>query len=323
MDNTWPNRLEIFMLLTLKQADRSALTKRAEHADGFLTGFTKSLSAKDSEALDDLLAGYQQKSDEEKLIWRVKVEESIGKDIPVLGDNVHFSHIDLALKAELPATRKIIEAVLPASYKENESNAQDETDPTNKDEAKNCSPWIERNLRRAFVDQFVALDDIETPGGFDQLSGVQIARLARLAGIREVALACMRIDEVESVSAFMRRFEAEDARAIATQLSTSPQISDERASFAENLVQSTMEMESEPSEMLDLLGIWLIGILLCEASEKRVAYTAQRFPVVFAPRLTEIIEAQSRQTPIQLQKEIGFEIESLVETILSAKAKAV
>jgi len=313
-------KLDIFLLLAINQASGQNSAEPATVADQvqeFLDKFSKSLSSEESDALKHLHLEYLDESAEEQKHWREEIENSIGKDEPILDENIHFSHIDLAINAELSTSREIISASLPLSYKQDFSNTENEII------AKPRSPWIERNLRRAFVDQFVTLEDLETVSGFDRLSGAQIARLARFAGIREVALACMRIDEVESVSAFIRRFKTEDARAIATQISTSPQISDERAFFAENLVQSTMEMESEPSEMLDLLGIWLIGILLCDASTERVAYTTQRFPVAFAPKLAEIIEAQCRQTPADLQKEIGFEIEELVETILATNAKAV
>ncbi len=323
MERTSPKKLDMFLLLAIRQASGqdslkpSEPSETAEQIQKFLDDFSKSLSSDDGEALKTLHLEYQSSPADEQKNWREKIEKSIGSDEPVIDENIHFSHIDLALNAELPASREIISPSLPRSYK------RETFEPQNENRGKQRSPWIERNLRRAFVDQFVTLEDLETVSGFDRLSGTQIARLARLAGIREVALACMRIDEVESVSAFIRRFETEDARAIATQISTSPQISDERAFFAENLVQSTMEMESEPSEMLDLLGIWLIGILLCDASKERVAYTTQRFPVAFAPKLTEIIEAQCRQTPADLQKEIGSEIEKLVETILATKVKAV
>lgn len=339
MKNESPKKLEIFLLLALRQQQMSHLDSSSdedetdaeeEATEEFPSAFAGRLSSpKDAKKFERLRADYQNKSEEEKQTWRELIESFIGSDEPVLDGNIHHSHIDAMLKKETPPMRKIIAASLPPDYQIpfGEDELRDRSSVENSQKPR--SVWLERNVRRTFVQRFVALRDLPTAeSAFDRLNGAQLARLARLAGIREVALACLRIEAVESVTAFLRRFAAEDARAIAAQLGNLPQqqnASDERLAFAENLVHTALESEPQPSAMLDLLGAWLIGILLCgnDGGEERIAYTAQKLPLEAAPKLPEMIEEHCRQTPAALQNKIAAEIESLAETIASTGGKMV
>lgn len=324
MKNEGSKKLEIFLLLALRQAARSDSagsesdeTAEGEPSENAFSAIAAQLSAADAEKFERLRTEYRNKSGEEKEKWRARIETFIGTDEPSVDDSVHRSHVGAALEKEIPAIRKIVVSSLsPAHLSQfSQKRAESESSKTYR------AAWLEKNVRRAFAKKFVALRDLPAATAFDRLSGAQFARLIRHAGIREVALACVRIEAVESVTAFLRRFAAEDARAIAAQLSASRQISDERLSFAENRVQSALEIEPQPSAMLDLLGIRLVGNLLC-ANAARAVYTEQKLPLEVAPKLSEIIETQCRQTPPALQLEIGAEVERLAETIMKTTAKA-
>ena len=291
------------------------------------------LTESEAEALRRISADYKNKTEAEKTVWRKQILDKIGTDEQLIDKEVHSSHIHDALQKEIPAIQKIISKSLPPSYKspvdtftgERKKISDSPELKTTQDlqEAekalKKLTFSLEKTIRRTFAKQFVALRNLPKPTAFDRLSGTQLARLIRLSGIREVALACVRIEAVEAVAAFLRRFPAEDARAIATQINNLRKTPESRLAFAEHLVQTTIEIESEPSAMLDLLGIWLVGIFLCDSTETRVRYTNQKLPLEIVTKLPEIIDRQYQNTPEDMQKKISSEIEHLAETIAQAE----
>jgi len=306
-----PQKTEIFFLLALKQIARQNLNSAKIENESKDEGenlteedfpaLFEQLNKKETASLRSLLAKYQKKDETEKAEWRGNVESSIGSDEDFIDQTVHRSHIENALQKEIPPIRKIITDAL-SNTKISASQNQNRN-------------LLEKNIRRAFAAEFVSLREIENASAFDRLSGTQLARLIRRAGVREVSIACLRIEAVESVAAFIRIFPAEDARMIAAQLGNMPEISEERIDFAENLVRKAFEIEPNPTAMLDWVGIWLTGVLLCRSSGARIRYTQQKLPLEFAPRLPELIEKNCRQTPFEMQRVISVEIEQLAETI--------
>lgn len=277
------------------------------------------LSKAEIDKLKSLLSDYNAKNSAERENWKKNVRSSIGSDDKFLEECLHWSHIGEALKNEPSAIQKIIYEALPEADK-NQLNAilNFKKDAASSVETKQNGSFqlISKAVQKTFAKQFTVLSDLQKPTAFDRLNGTQIVRLIRLAGIREVTFACARIEAVETVAAFLKRFPAEAARAIATQLNNLPQTSVERLSFAENLVQNALETEPQPSAMLDLLGIWLTGIRICNSPSARITYTQQKLPREFAPELPEIIENQCKKVSKELQQEISAEIEQLSETII-------
>lgn len=340
-------RLEIFLLLALRQAARRSFpdvdnnseieeargarteTDDAENSPEIDSVFPEQLAAPDAEKFERLRLNYQSKSEIEKQKWRERVANSIGADEFAIDEVVHRSHVEAALQKEAQAIQKILAPALPFAHENQSAAIGVEADDNRKsndltDASPASSARLEKIVRQTFAAQFVALRDLPAAVVFDRLSGAQLARLVRLAGLREVAYACAGIKAVEAVSGFLRRFAPEDGRAVAAQLSGLPKISEERLAFAESLVQSALEIETEPSaQMLDWLGIRLVGILLCApaSSAARLAYAEQKLPFETGLKLSEIIETECRATPPELKKKIAAEIERLAETVGSASGK--
>lgn len=335
MKNNSPKKLEIFLWLALRQMSRQDVTSKkeaglldlsaAEEDSGDvqkdstfeMPPLFNQLSKPEKDKLNHLLAEYNKKPEAEKENWKKKVHSFIGTDTRFLDENIHWSHIEEPLKNEPSAVRRIVFDALPEAgktYLKERVDIESEQLPQ-PEEHGNKAGLVKQAVQRAFAKQFTSLSDLDKPTAFDRLSGTQTVRLIRLAGIREVAYACARIEAVETLAAFLKRFPAEAARAIATQLNSLPKTSEERILFAENLVQTAFENEPQPSAMLDLLGIWLIGIRVCESPANRIRYAQQKLPKEFAPELSEIIDSQCRKTPPNLQKEVSAEIENLAETI--------
>lgn len=319
-------KLEIFLLLALRQSVEIEKQSNDETREDFLEMFSEQLSAPNAEKLKRMRAEYENKSDGERRTWRARLKASIGRDEPTIDESVHWSHVEAALEKETAHVRKIVAPALSAAHKERLKMSSAKTKDSNRGNASAADnaakTQLEKIVRRAFAAQFVAARDLPTVNTFDRLNGANLARLARLAGIREAAFACAGIESVETVGAFLRRFAPEHARAIAAQLSALPKTSDERLGFAENLVRDALEAEpNQPSAMLDWLGLRLIGILLCEQQPERIAYTEQKLPLAAAPRLSEIIAVQCRETAAEMRREIGAEIEQLAGTIAGADVK--
>lgn len=343
MKNQSLDRLEIFLLLALRQQARNPI---AEPTADFMLPNVESGSASeisenpaidfpaifdyldesDAEKFRRLLADYQNKTEAEKKSWHRQTRKKIGADEPLLDEQIHHSHVNEALQKEIPRVQRIVAACLPLSYRKSTDSFTGKRKKTGAaadfdsfPPPKNSTSALARTVRRQFAKQFVRLADLNEPTAFDVLTGAQLARLIRLAGIRETALACVRIEAVESVAAFLRRFSAEDAQAIAAQLSNLTKVSDERLAFAEQLVPATLETEPQPSAMLDLLGIRQIAARLFGETPERINYTNQKLPLEIKPQLRELIDEQ-RDTPAALRAEISREIERLAET-LAAHAK--
>ena len=314
-----PEKLEIFLLLALRQAAQfdSPEPEEAEQFERAFAAVAEQLPTAKAKQFEQIHADFENKSDEEKQKWCKQIEKSIGSDEFLIDETVHWSHIEAALEKENSLIQKIaVNAVSPVHQKHFKQNT------ANKPEEKaSAREHLERNIRRTFIKQFIALRDLSDVSDFDRLNGAHLVRLIRLAGIREVAMACAEIEAVESVTAFLRRFAAEDARAIATHLRGLPKVSPERLSFAEDLVQTALKRDLQPSAMLDWLGMRLIGVVLCNAGEKKINYTEQKLPLEVKPKLSEMIDAQCRKTPGKLQSEISKGIDQLAETIWKQAAK--
>ena len=316
MSHQPPDRVEIFFALALKSgAARSSSNNAAEPLSDNLTDenfslISAHLSEKEAQKFQRLQAEFQDKPATEKGEWQAKILRKIGTDELLIDETIHWSYVGEALRKEIPAVQTIIFESLPPEYQKaiNLSTAESKEKNRTTDE-------IEKTVRRAFAEQFVSLRDLPKPTVFDRLNGAQLARLIRLTGIREVALACLQIEAVELVAAFLRRFAAEDANAIAVQLNNLPKMSEARLEHAENLVQTTLEIESQPSAMLDLLGIHLTGIALGDSQNERIIYTNQKLPLEVAPQLPEIIKEQRHAAPEILRREISAEVEQTAQTI--------
>ncbi len=330
MQNQSPDRLEVFLALALKfGAKQTSLENFMPTADDSESVSDESankkfsavlvhLNEKETEKFKRLQTNYQNKPETEKAEWRAGILRKIGTDEPRIDSTVHASYVGSALRQEIPAVQKILFNFLSP---EHQAAANTPAEKSNRNNQPHTNA-LEKTVRRAFAAQFISLQDLAKPTAFDRLNGAQLARLIRLTGIHEVSLACLQIEAVESVAAFLRLFSAEDAQAIAAQLNNVPKKSEARLTFAETLVQKTMEIESNPSAMLDLLGIRLVGILLCDNPKERVIYTNQKLPIQIAPQLPKIIEEQCRRTPPNLQSEIGAEIERIAQMLKDRRKPA-
>lgn len=158
------------------------------------------------------------------------------------------------------------------------------------------APEIIAVIQRTFLAYFATAEDVRYPTALDTLSGIELARLVRLAGVRETALACRGIEAVESIASFLRRFAPEDARAIAAHITTLTEVEPSRIRFAEKVIHTALSIEPETGAMLDRAGMRLLAISMSGRGETGIRYTQQKFPVEAADTLRRMIEESRRET---------------------------
>lgn len=183
-------------------------------------------------------------------------------------------------------------------------------------------PEIVELVRETFLSHFVAAGDLRQTTTLDFLSGTELGRLMRLVSVRETALACRGIDRVEAVASFLRRFAAEDARAIASHIAMLTEVEPQRVRFAEKLLHEALSSSPEPAAMLYLIGMRLLALTLTQQGEDHLAYTAQKLPIEAARLLREESAACCHQYERVMTRRIAREIESLAANLRRAAEHA-
>lgn len=238
-----------------------------------------------------------------------------------LAEMVHAAHLIEALRAEPRRLRALIAPLLPTSIV-NAAFGELNAPVTASLPTENLLLLI----RTAFLSQFVLTEQLANPTALDLLTGVEMARLIRLLGVRETAIACRGISSVETVAAFLRRFEAEDAQAIAAHIAALTRIAPERVRFAELTVhQELSSAEFSAGLMLDRIGMSVLALALAARDALTLRFNLQKFPPEGAGVFKQLIADQqaSRQlTPAEqkTQRAIPQEIELLATRVRDARA---
>lgn len=201
---------------------------------------------------------------------------------PPLDEHLHHSHVAEALRGEPERVRRLVVTHLPPALAEACARAlgMPSAEARAEVESEESAPEVVAVVRRVFLSHFITLADVERPTPLDFFSGAELARLVRLLGVRETALACRGIPAVEAVAAFLKRFAPEDARAIAAHIRTLTQVEPRRVASAGQHVQEALRAEPEPGAMLDRTGLRLLATALSGRGRRAsLRYAAQKLPV--------------------------------------------
>ncbi|MBA3710929.1 MAG: hypothetical protein H0W76_00590 [Pyrinomonadaceae bacterium] len=144
-------------------------------------------------------------------------------------------------------------------------------------------------LRRSFLSNFVSATALNGSSPLDVLTGAQLARLVRLLGARETAVACRGITRIESVGAFLSYFPPEDARSVAAHIAALIEVDAERIIFAEGLVYQAMNREVRAKAILDRVGFSLLAVALSRYDSLRLRFAEQKLPTEAARVLRQML----------------------------------
>lgn len=200
---------------------------------------------------------------------------------PPLDEHLHHSHVTEALRSEPERVRRLVVAHLPPALATACAQALGvSSEEIAREDAAGPSPEVVAVVRRVFLSNFITLADVERPTPTDFFSGAELARLVRLLGVRETALACRGIPAVEAVAAFLNRFAPEDASALALHLKSMTNVEPWRVALAGQHVQEALRAEPEPAAMLDRTGLRMLATALSgRARRASLRYAAQKLPV--------------------------------------------
>ena len=231
---------------------------------------------------------------------------------PPLDEHLHHSHVAEALRGEPERVRRLVGAPLPPALASACARAlRLPEDARGGDAGREGTPAPEvvAVVRRVFLSHFITLADVERPTPLDFFSGAELARLVRLLGVRETALACRGIPAVEAVAAFLKRFAPEDARALAAHIRGLTEVDPPRVALASQHVHDALRAEPEPGAMLDRVGLRMLATALSGRSRRAsLRYAAQKLPVE-AARWLRLVAAPGSDETAETRRLITREVE--------------
>ena len=266
-------------------------------------------------------------SPEKQEQWLAHVMARVRGEPARLDEHVHPSHIVEVLRDEPERVQELVLRNLPpvlaatcaaALHVERRGRAREAQSVARSGEAAPPAPELAALVWREFVARFVSAAELGRPTPTDSLTGVELARLVRLLGVRETAVACRGIESAEDVGSFLRRFSAEDASAIAKHINRLADVEPRRVAFAHQLMHEALSIDSEPEAMLDLLGMRLLAFALSKQTAARVAYAAQKIPAVASRALAEMISG-SDGTDAEVVQQITRETEAIAHSLRSSR----
>lgn len=304
-------RLDVLLALALAFNTGETAEARSSSSSEALQSLS-ALPSTDIKALERRAKWHARLAPDEGARWLARTlsraHQSTRERLARIDEYVHPSHFIEALRAEPAPVQSLVlrhlppvsiefvaEAlgVPPLTSERDEDDAADSpsTRPPIETPAKSApQPEVVDVVRREFLSRFVAADSLRAPKNLDLLSGAQLARIVRLLGVRETAIACRGEAARESVAAFLRRFSPEDARSIAAHINALTHIEPARVLLSERLVHSAMSAENTPEAMLDQIGMSVLAFSLAERDDASRRYTAQKLPVEAAKELAAIVE---------------------------------
>lgn len=235
-----------------------------------------------------------------------------------LDEHIHPSHVAAALNLEPPHVQRFVLRHLPPALAAAAAamiGVRFPPEETGGAAPIRPAPESARVVRRAFLKNFVTFDALDDPRPLDHLSGIELRRLIRLLGVREVAVACRGVAAVETIAAFLRRFEAEDARAIASHIASLTDLDADRVALAGRLVRHMIDLEIDSGALLFRTGMRVLAAGADWRDERRLRYTAQKLPVEVAAELCGLARESVGHAVRPAHDARGLEVEALAGVV--------
>lgn len=326
--------------VALSTSNASSAGTSESSADGDIWHVLSLLDVRDREIAERRAAWYAKLPAERQAMWLGRTLRRARPDAQPLqlDEHVHPTHIVEALRDEPRRIQTLILRHIPANLAEacahalglkNVRRQRPSASPggryggrerrsATRDEPPDTE--IVAFVRRRFIARFVHYNQLHNPTPLDSLNGAELARLIRLSGVREAAIACRGVAQVENIASLWRRFPAEDARAFAAHMATLADVEPARVSFAEELVGEALRENSDPIAMLDHTGMLLLALVMYAGDTKRMHHTSQKLPLSAALWLREISDQAQQQ--YRRRREVAQLIARETETLATNLRRA-
>lgn len=149
-------------------------------------------------------------------------------------------------------------------------------------------------VRREFVSNFIALEDVFESFDTDKIPIQKFEGFIRHLGIRETAIACRGISSKETLAAFLNRFDEQSAKEIAENVAHLENVKPFWVERADRLLRKTLENQFQPETLLRSLGFKILAIAFIRRDQSARKYTAQKMMPFEAENWYELI-AESEQ----------------------------
>jgi hypothetical protein len=148
--------------------------------------------------------------------------------------------------------------------------------------------YLTESLRRRFLADFVAAEDLTEIDETSDLTSAEIEVLIRKLGQKEIAVVCCGVGEVESLAPFLRRFPPADSQAILEEMARLEKIEKRRLIAAEKFVKNAWTTADDANLIVQIVGLQKLSAALPNETARRFA--AQKL----APEISE-------QMPLQIE----------------------
>lgn len=238
--------------------------------------------------------------EENRTLWQAAWLDKLrrrGKAIR-LDENINPAHIVNILSREPRAIQVLILRNLPAELSRKIALYLDlnfDADEFSGQNGKQINAKIVAHIRKTFLANFIALEDVFEPNDLDRFSVTEITNFVRQISLREMAIACRGISSKETLAAFLNRFEEDDAREIARYLTELDKVRPFWVAQADELVRQTWRTDLQADKLLQKLGLKLLAIAFVERDQTAKDYTAQKLSTRDSRRWKKFVKEYEKQ----------------------------
>jgi hypothetical protein len=213
-----------------------------------------------------------------------------------LDENINSAHIAENLSREPKTIQNLILRNLPADlssriikYLELYFSIEDVPVPADGSE-KIIDERIVALVKRKFLADFVALEDIYEPNTLDKFSIGELENFIHHLGLREMAIACRGINSKETLAAFLNRFNKEEASEIARYITELDKIKPFWVAQADELVRKSWRGDFPPEKVLRKIGLKLLAYAFAFRDETPRRYAAQKLSAYDAENWRKMVD---------------------------------
>lgn len=260
----------------------------ATDATGTILQLTeKSFGAMNGDELADLRARAAQLdelSEENRRLWQEIQLDKLRRrgKTSRLDENINSTQIAARLNREPKTIRNLILKNLPADLSRQIILHLQNDLGTEQDEPaaeSRISDEIAAIVKRTFLANFAALEDVYEPNACDKFSREELENFVLHLGLHEVAAACRGINSKEMLAAFLSRFNKRDAREIALYITELEKIRPFWVAQAGEIISHSWNEEQSPEKLLRLVGLKLLAAFFAGRDQTARRFTAQKLSV--------------------------------------------
>ena len=286
-----------------KKLNEGKTEKPAQTASQLIDKFSAVFSAEDSRRLKSRAEFFDRLAPEKRKIWqRARLDKIRRRGLADrLDGNVHPQQIAEILNREPKTIQLLILKNLPAKLSRkiaaylSTKPSENEFSSENANLNLSVSDEIVNLIRNNFVSNFVALEDVFDLTEIDKISIQKLNDFIRHLGIRETAIACRGISSKETLAAFLNRFDEENAKEIAENITELENVKLVWVERADRLLRKTLENQFQPESLLRSLGFKILAISFVRRDWAARKYTAQKMMPFEAESWFELLEESERE----------------------------